>query len=238
MTVWLALSRAWRDLLRPGIFGLLLRGVGLTILLFVALQAGLFWALRRFVSGDFGLPLIGAVDIGNALSWGALLLFPILGFFLMAPVAAAFAGLYAERVAEKVEQLHYPDNVGQDVDFWDGMLASLPLMGAVLGVAILSLALTPVLGPLAPVLFYGANGWLLGREFFQMAARRHLGEAQATERRRALSTSVTGAGVMIALLLTVPFLNVAVPVLAAATFTHLFQISGAPSRPRLRYPRG
>lgn len=238
MTVWLALSRAWRDLLRPGIFGLLLRGVGLTILLFVALQAGLFWALRRFVSGAFGLPLIGAVDIGNALSWGALLLFPILGFFLMAPVAAAFAGLYAETVAEKVEQLHYPDNVGHDVDFWDGMLASLPLMGAVLGVAILSLALTPVLGPLAPVLFYGANGWLLGREFFQMAARRHLGEAEATARRRALSASVTGAGVMIALLLTVPFLNVAVPVLAAATFTHLFQITDAPSRPRLRYPRG
>ena len=43
---------------------------------------------------------------------------------------------------------------------------------------------------------------------------------------------------MIALLLTVPFLNVAVPVLAAATFTHLFQITDAPSRPRLRYPRG
>ena len=237
MTVWLALMRAWGDLLRPGIFGLLLRGVGLTLLLFLGLQAALFWVIRRFVPGAFDLPLIGAIDIGNALSWGALLLFPIMGFFLMAPVAAAFSGLYAERVAEKVERLHYPANIGREVDFWDGVLESLPLIGAVLGVALLSLALTPVLGPLAPVLFYGLNGWLLGREFFQMAARRHLDAAAATDRRRALSGSVTGAGVMIALLLTIPFVNVVVPVLAAATFTHLFQITDASSRPALRYPR-
>ena len=44
----------------------------------------------------------------------------------------------------------------------------------------------PFLGPLAPVLFYGANGWLLGREFFQMAARRaHPRGGGAADLRRA-----------------------------------------------------
>lgn len=48
MTPFLALIRGWGDLLRPRIFGLLLRGMGLTIALFVALQILVFWAIRSF----------------------------------------------------------------------------------------------------------------------------------------------------------------------------------------------
>ena len=65
------------------------------------------------------------------------------------------------------------------------VLPGLALTGVIILVAIVSLILTPFLGPFAPVLFYGVNGWLLGREFFQMAARRHLSEERARALRQA-----------------------------------------------------
>lgn len=232
-----ALVLGWGDLLRGRIFGLVLRGIGLTIALFVALQTALFWALRSFTGGTIWLPLLGEVQIGALLGWGSLLVLPVLGVFLMAPVAAGFAGLYAERVAAEVEAIHYPRHQGTEPDFWDGLLESLAVMGAVLLVSLVTLIATPFLGPFAPVLFYGANGWLLGREFFQMAARRHLDAADAVRLRQRHAGAVTMLGVMIALALTVPLLNIAIPVLAAAAYTHLYQsVSGSadpnPSRPR------
>lgn len=238
MIVTRALLRAWGDLLRPHILTLVLIGIGLTILLFVALQAGTFWLIRLFTPGSFSLPWIGTVDIGGALSWGSLALFPLMGFFLMAPVAAGFCGIFAERVSEAVEGIHYPAEAGQSLDFTDGLLEALALMAAIIGVALLSLILTPFLGPLAPVLFYGANGWLLGREFFQMAARRHLHAPQATALRKRYGFTVTMAGALIAVLLTIPVLNIVVPVLAAAAFTHLFHLIRGRAGRNSPIPRG
>ena len=238
MTVLRALPLRWLDLLRPRILRLALMGMGLTILLFVALQAAVFWALRTLVPGDWSLPWIGTLDVGSALSWGSLALFPLMGFFLMAPVAAGFAGLFAEQVADAVEEMHYPARRGSSLDFWDGLLESVAVVAAVLVVAVLSLVLTPFLGPFAPLLLFGANGWLLGREFFQMAARRHMDEAQATALRRANAGRVMLAGVLVAVALVIPVVNIAVPLLAAAAFTHLFHLLSGTSGPGSRYPRG
>lgn len=237
--IWVrALALGWGDLLRPRILGLVLRGIGLTIGLFVALQMVLFWVLRNFASGTLNLPWLGEVPIGSLLGWGSLLVLPVLGFFLMAPVAAAFAGLYGERVASEVEALHYPHRRGVEPDFWDGLWESLAVMGAVLLVGMVTLIASPFLGPLAPVLFYGANGWLLGREFFQMAARRHMGDAGAAALRQRKAGMITLLGIAIAFALTVPFLNMAVPVLAAAAFTHLFQMISGSTDPSPSHPRG
>lgn len=216
-----ALVLGWLDLLRPRVFGVVALGVGLTLALFVALQVALFWALRAWGPETLSLPWIGAVPLGQALSWGSLALLPLMGLFLAVPVAAAFAGLFAERVADTVEATHgYP--AGRPLDFTDGLLDSAVILGAVVAVGIGVMILTPLVGPLAPVVFYGANGWLLGREFFSLAAKRHLDGPRADALRRARTGSVTALGVGIALLLTVPVLNILVPVLAAAAFTHLF----------------
>ncbi|MTH76186.1 EI24 domain-containing protein [Paracoccus aestuariivivens] len=220
-----SLSRAWGDLLRPRVFSVVLMGIALTLVLFVALQAGVFWAVRLFAPDTVTLPWIGEIAISGALSWGSLALFPIMSIFLMAPVTASFAGLFAEKVADVVEDVHYPAAKGLPVDFMDGLMESLAVMGAVIGVTLVSLVLTPFIGPLASILFYLANGWLLGREFFQMAARRHLHAPQATALRNRMIWQATTLGVLITLLVTVPFLNVLVPVLAAAGFTHLFHLS-------------
>ena len=220
-----ALFLAWGDLLRPRIFGVVALGVGLTLLLFVMLQAGAFWAIRNFAPETLTLPWLGAVPLAPALSYSSLLLFPVMSIFLMVPVAAGFSGLFAERVSEVVEEIHYPSAKGVPADFWDGLWESLAVMGAVIGVTLITLILTPFLGPLASLLYFAGNGWLLGREFFQMAARRHLHAPQADALRRSLSTRVTLLGVLIAIMLTVPVLNIVGPLLAAVAFTHLFHLS-------------
>ena len=228
-----ALYRGWSDLFRPRIFRVILFGVGLTLLLFVALQALVFWAVGHFAPQTITLPWIGAVPVAPALSWSSLLLFPVMSIFLMMPVAAAFSGLFAEQVADAVEEIHYPREKGLPLNFWDGLGESMIVLGAVIVVTLVTLILTPFLGPLASVLFYGGNGWLLGREFFQMAARRHLHPPQATALRKARGVQVTGLGVLIALLLTVPVANVIVPVLAASAFIHLFHLTqSTPQRRR------
>lgn len=238
MSITRAMTLGWADLFRPRIFTLVLTGIALTILLFVVLQAGIFGLVRYFVPGGFELPWVGVIDVGNALSWGSLLLFPVIGFFLMAPVAVAFSGVFAERVTEAVEEIHYPNQKASPPDFLDGLLESLGMFAAVLGVTIMSLILTPFLGPLAPLLLYIANGWLLGREFFRSVGRRHLSAQQASDLHRKNTISVTMAGIMIAFLLTIPFLNIAVPVLAAAVFTHLFHIIREKSGRNSSMPRG
>lgn len=218
-----ALTRGWLDLLRPSILGVVALGVGLTLGLFIALQFAAFWALRVWAPEAITLPWLGRFAIGEALSWGSLALFPLMSLFLAAPVAAGFAGLFTERVAVTVEETHgYPP--GRSLDFVDGLLDSAVILGAVVLVGLAVLILTPFVGPLAPVIFYAANGWLLGREFFQMAARRHLDADASDGLRRARAGTVTLLGVGVALLLTVPVLNIVVPVLAASAFTHLFHM--------------
>lgn len=233
-----SLFLAWGDLFRPRIFSVVLLGIGLTILLFLGLQAAIFFAIRNFAPETLSLPLIGEIALASALSWGSLALLPLMGFFLMAPVAAGFAGLFADQVADAVERVHYPQAVGRSVGFIDGLLELLPIFAAIIGVGILTLIASPFLGPFAPVLFYGANGWLLGREFYQTTARRHMPEAEATAIRQQNGGQATGLGILIALLLTVPLLNILVPVLTAAGFTHLFHLTGGTSGQRLRHPHG
>lgn len=232
------MARGWADLLRPSVLRLVLIGITLTIGLFVALQAAIFWAFRLWMPGGFTLPWLGQIEFGQVFSWGSLALFPVMGIFLMGPVAAGFSGLFAETVADKVEAIHYPHRRGTSLDFLDGLLESAAVVAAMLGVLVLSLILTPFLGPFAPILFVGANGWLLGREFFQMAARRHLPEGPAHDLRRANSGRVTATGVLVAVGLVIPIVNIAVPLLAAAAFTHLFQMISVSTDQDRKYPRG
>ena len=159
-----ALALGILDLFRPRIFAVVATGVALTLGLFIVLQALAFWALRAWGPEAIALPWLGSIPIGEALSWGSLALFPLMSLFLAAPVAASFAGLFSEQVSERVEAAHLYRR-GSGLGFLEGLSDSLVVLGAVVLVSIAVLVVTPFVGPLAPVLFYGANGWLLGASY-------------------------------------------------------------------------
>jgi uncharacterized protein involved in cysteine biosynthesis len=144
-----------------------------------------------------------------------------LSVFLMVPVASAFTGLFLEDVADAVEDRHYP-NVATAPRV--GLPEALREGASFLAVLILAniAALVLYFTPLAPFVFYGLNGFLLGREYFRLIAVRRIGRAGAKKAFRSNLMTIWSAGALMAVPLTIPVLNLLVPVVGAAAFTHLY----------------
>ncbi len=208
----------------PRFRGVLLRGIGLTVLLLVALYALVFFGVSWLLPDTFTLPVIGEVAfVDTLLSWGSLVLMVVLSVFLMVPVASAFTGIFLDDVADAVEARHYPSlGKAPTVPIGETIRESLGFLAVIIGANLLALIAYLILAPLAPFIFYALNGFLLSREYFRMIAVRRLGRQGAkTAFKRNLGT-VWLAGALMAVPLTVPLLNLLVPIVGAATFTHLF----------------
>ena len=80
-----------------------------------------------------------------------------------------------------------------------------------------------LLGPLIPFVFYAVNGYLLGREYFELVAMRRLDPDAARRLRRAHRGELFVAGVVMAFLLTLPVVNLLAPVVITAAMVHLFE---------------
>lgn len=209
-----AFSRAIGQLLDPRIVSLLGASVLLSCACFAGAWFGIDWLLGMTFVADswFGRSVVGWLAT-LALAW---FLFPI--------VTATFVGLLLEYVARAVEHRYYPDlepPAGQP--FWSSLALSLRFFAVLLGANLLLLVLV-VTAPLAyPFAYYALNGYLVGREYFELVAlrRQPAGVARALRARR--GTEILFAGVLVAILMTVPVVNLVMPVVATAAFVHLFE---------------
>jgi len=202
----------------------LLLGIALTVALLFGLTVALTWLVGWFVPDTVSLPWIGEIGwLDNLASWATVLLMLVLSVVLMVPVAAAFTGIFLDDVAEAVEERHYPAlaPVGH-IPVLESLRDATALIVVTVAVNLVALVLLLFVGPLAPVLFWAVNGYLLGREFFQMAAIRREGRAGANRLRRRHAGQIWFAGTLMAVPLSVPLLNLVIPVLGAATFTHMY----------------
>lgn len=199
------------------------RGVGLGALALAAASALVVWGAGILLPDAITLPWIGEVAwLDDALGWALLPAALLLSVVLMIPVASAITSMFLDQVADAVEARHYPRLPPVRPMPWAEAIRD---AGAFLGVILLAnagaFALYLLLPPLAPLIFLGLNGALLGREYVLLAARRRMGPKDARRFARAHGGTVWLAGALMALPLTVPVLNLLVPVLGAATFTHL-----------------
>lgn len=196
--------------------GVLLRGIGLTVLLLVAVTAVVLWLLPNSVS----LPFFGEIGwLTTALDSFAVVAMFILSVFLMVPVASLFISFFLDQIMDAVETRHYP-NAGpvRRVPFMETLRDGLGFLGLMVVVNLLAL----VVYLFFPFAFWAVNGILLGREYFQMVAVRRLDRTAAQTLRKRNRGQIWLAGTLMAVPLTVPVLNLVVPILGAATFTHLF----------------
>lgn len=199
-------------------------GLGLTLALLFAVYGAFLWAVDWLVPEEITLPGEIAIRwVDDLLSVGSILMMLFLSVFLMVPVASAFTGLFLDDVAQAVEDRHYPHlpNVPR-LPWGDALIDSINFFGVLVAVNVVALLLYFVVGPFAPLLFWAVNGFLLGREYFQMAAMRRLGRAGAKEARRRHRGTIWVAGILMAAPLSIPLVNLVIPILGAATFTHLF----------------
>lgn len=201
----------------------LLLGVTLSAALLAGFAALGIWGAAALVGPEVTLPWIGSVTwLDNVAGWAVVPVALIASVFLMVPVASAFTGLFLDRIADAVEDRHYPGLPPPRPQGWGEMLAeSAGFLVLVLVVNAGALVAYLVFAPFALPIFWGVNGFLLGREYAQMVALRRMNRVEATRFRRRHRGAIWATGVLMAVPLSVPVLNLLVPVLGAATFTHL-----------------
>jgi uncharacterized protein involved in cysteine biosynthesis len=108
------------------------------------------------------------------------------------------------------------------VPLLDAVLDSIGFLGVLILANLFALMLYVIFAFAAPLIFWGLNGFLLGREYFTLAAIRRVGRREAKALRSRYFLKIWAAGFLMAIPLSVPLLNLVVPILGAATFTHLF----------------
>lgn len=213
--------KALGDLLSPEFRSVLLKAIGMTIALFIAILVAVEVLLLALT--QFSWPWADYV-----LAFGTGLALFAAFFFLMAPVTAAFAGLFLDQIAARVEERHYPaDRPGIPLPALRSIMLAVQFAVVVL---LVNLALLPVvffgIGAIALV---AANAYLLSREYFEMAAMRHMSPEDARDLRKNNGPMIAVAGLLPALLSVVPILNLAVPLFSTSYFVHLFKAVRASS---------
>ncbi|EAQ04913.1 membrane protein, putative [Pseudooceanicola batsensis HTCC2597] len=202
----------------------LLLGVGLTVALLFGAYAAFLGLLQWVVGEEATLPLIGEVTwLDDLLTWSSVGVMIVLSVFLMVPVASAITSMFLEDVAEAVEDRHYPHlpPAGR-TGLGDAVLDTLGFLGVIILANLLALALYAIFPPFALFIFWGMNGFLLGREYYTLAATRRVGRDQAQVLRRRHMPTIWVAGTLMAMPLSVPLLNLVIPIIGAATFTHIY----------------
>lgn len=199
-------------------------GIGLTLALLVAASVGFLMLVQWLTAATVNLPWIGEVTwLKDLFSAGAVLLMMVLSIFLMVPVASAITSMFLDEVAQAVEDKHFPHlPVVTPVPLWEALKDTVNFLGVLVGANILALLLYVMFPPAAPFIFWGLNGFLLGREYFTLAASRRLGPIEAKKLRRRHGGTIWAAGTLMAMPLSIPLVNLVIPILGAATFTHLF----------------
>jgi uncharacterized protein involved in cysteine biosynthesis len=218
------LGRALAQLGDPRFLKVLLKALALTLAALVALFWAVMATLGRLLPESVTLPWLGQVGfLDDLASWAAVGLMLVLSVVLMVPVAAAVVGFFLDDVADAVEARHYPrlpaaSGLGVGAQIAD----ALRFFGLVVAVNLAALVVYLTVAPLAPFVFWLVNGFLLGREYFQLVAMRRLGPAGAAALRRRHFWRLWAAGTAMAVPLSVPLLNLLVPIVGVAVFTHQF----------------
>ncbi len=206
----------------------LLLGVALTLALLFAASAGVMQLVGWLVGEDARLPLLGEVRWLNDLAgWSSLLVMLVLSVVLMVPVASAITSMFLDQVAQAVEDRHYPHlPPATPVGFADSVRDTLSFLGILIAANLVALVLYVIFTPAAPLIFWALNGFLLGREYYTLAAMRRVGRAEAKRLRARNSGTIWAAGTLMAIPLSVPLVNLLIPILGAATFTHIYHMTG------------
>ncbi len=219
-----AFFRAWAQVPSAPFIRIFLIGS----LVALAVMSGLWWWLDGWLSSYAGLPPHNWW--GRPLSWlanhGATGLTLIATWLLFPAVATTVMGILLDDVVDAVEKNHYPDQKAmRPIGFVEGSALGLKSGLRFLG---LNLVLVPVyvlllftaIGPF--ILYLVVNGYLLGRDYMQMVAVRHLGKDGEIAFRKENKAIIFGLGVATSLLFLVPVVNLFAPLVGAAMATHLF----------------
>ncbi len=182
-----------------------------------------YWMLEIILPETLKIPFLGVYHPEawlNQIAFG-FTIFAIV--FLMFPIAFLVVGFFLDDIAEAVETKHYPHLPKvKPLKISEIIGDAIRLFFIMIFANLVAIIIFFAIPPLAPFIFYIVNGFLLGREYFQLVAMRRLGEKAATKMRKMYRGEIWIAGILMAIPLTIPIVNILVPLLGVATFTHMF----------------
>jgi CysZ protein len=235
--------KALTQMFSPPLRAVLWKSIGLALALIVV--AGI--ALDRLI-----VWLVGAGTASVETAFGTHAHFPVtalawllsiaaslgivVGSVFLMPAVTAFVGsFFADHIAAQVEREHYPaDPPGVAVPLWRAMIEGGKT--ALLAVLVYVVAVPFVLlAGFAAVIFFLATAWLLGREYFELAAMRFRSPAEARALRKRHAATVYVGGLLIAGFVSIPIVNLATPLFAMAFMVHMHKRIGG-AKPLARAP--
>ncbi len=146
---------------------------------------------------------------------------------LLVLLLPAFIGLIAslmlESICRAVEARHYPrlpDARSQSI--MEAIVIGLRFAAflVLLNIVVLPLIFIP---PVYFVVSWALNGYLLGREYFELVACRRLNPAETRTMRRRYRLSTLAAGLVIAVVAVTPIVNLLLPLFGTAFMLHTFE---------------
>ena len=238
-----AAVKALSQILSPPMRTILWRSIGLALVLITVLAIGLQRLLSWFATygegwveamlgPNFHTPL-------NLLAWvlsiAAGLGVVLGGIFLMPAITSLIAGFFVDDVGDLVEREHYPaEEPGRALPL---MLATIEgVKIALLTILVYLIALPFVfLAGAGFLIFFIATAWLLGKQYFELAAMRFRPPAEAKLMRKDNAATVFAAGALIAAFVSIPIVNLATPLFGMALMVHMHKRLSGP-RPELIEP--
>jgi len=238
-----AAVKAISQILSPPMRSILWRSIGVALVLITVLAVGLQRLLSWFATyGEgwaetmlgpgFHTPL-------NVLAWvvsiAAGVGVVLGGIFLMPAITSLVASFFVDDVADLVEREHYPaERPGIALPM--GLAISEGVRTALLTILVYLIALPFVIAAGAGFLiFFIATAWLLGKQYFELAAMRFRPPVEARLMRKDNAATIFAAGLIIAAFVSIPIVNLATPLFGMAFMVHMHKLLSG-SRPELIEP--
>jgi CysZ protein len=238
-----AAVKALSQILSPPMRTILWRSIGVALVLITVLAIGLQRLLSWFATyGEGWAETIlgpGFHTPLNMLAWvvsiAAGLGVVLGGIFLMPAITSLVASFFVDDVADLVEREHYPAE-RPGVALPVGLAISEGVRTALLTILVYLIALPFVIAAGAGFLiFFIATAWLLGKQYFELAAMRFRPPEEARLMRRDNAAAIFAAGLIIAAFVSIPIVNLATPLFGMAFMVHMHKLLSG-SRPELIEP--
>lgn len=216
-----AFFKALGDLSDPRIRSVLWQSIGLSIITAMLLWGGVTWLLSSLhLIGD--LPIIGSW-LETIVKW----LGSVATFVIVILLLPAFLGLYAsfyiETICRAVEARHYPHLAPpRNQSIMEAVITGVKF-GALLIAFNLFLLLFIFFPPIYFVLGWAVNGHLLGREYMEMVGFRRMDPKQLHEYRLAKRGPIFMSGLMLAVVASLPIVNLLLPLVGTSMMLHVFE---------------
>jgi CysZ protein len=146
----------------------------------------------------------------------------ITGALFLMPAVTAFVGsFFVDEVADAVEREHYPaEPPGHALPLLRALIEGVQFALLVFAVYLCALPFIFLAG-LGVIILFLANSYLLGREYFELAAMRFRAPHEAKAMRKSNAAYVFLAGMVIAVFVSIPLVNLATPIFAMAYMVHI-----------------